>query len=227
MTSWPLAGASAVSIELYRQLEISRGVTAVIGSGGKTSLIAFLARTLPGTVIVCTSTHIYPAAGMPLLERISVMPARRVCVGTAAAHGKLTAPLQPFEELAQLADYVLVEADGSRGLPLKAHLPYEPVIPPCTGQTIQAVGLTGLGQPIRRAAHRSAQYAALCGCREEDPATPERAARVLNSEALADRYVLNQADNPERQALAADLSVRLSAPAAVTCLQQMVFKLSE
>ena len=51
MTSWPSAGASGVS-KLFEALEIVPGLTAVVGSGGKTSLIAALARELPGTVIV-------------------------------------------------------------------------------------------------------------------------------------------------------------------------------
>lgn len=204
--------------ELYRRLEVRHGVTAVIGSGGKTSLIARLARTLPGTVIVCTSTHIYPAAGLPLLERVETLPERAVCVGTPSAQDKLTAPEQSFEELAQLADYVLVEADGSRGLPLKAHLDYEPVIPACAGQTVQVLGLSGLGQPIALAAHRPERYAALCGCNTADPVTPERAALVLNRESLADRYVLNQADGPMEERLGRTLAALLTRPSLITSI---------
>lgn len=177
-------------------VKISKGVTAVIGSGGKTSLIARLCRELPGTVIVCTSTHIYPAAGLPLItEPITKMPARCICVGTPGDHGKLTAPIQSFDELAALADYVLVEADGSKQLPLKAHQAHEPVIPACAGQVIGVVGLSGLGQTIEAAAHRPEQYAALCGAAVTDIVTPELAAKVLNTENLADFYVLNQADD--------------------------------
>ena len=175
---------------------IQPGVTAIIGSGGKTSLIAALARELPGTVIVCTSTHIYPADGLPLItEPIDRMPAKCICMGTPAENGKLTAPIQSFEALSALADYVLVEADGAKRLPLKAHLPHEPVIPACAGQVIGVVGLSGLGQPIEKAAHRPEQYAKLCGGALSDPVTPELAAKVLNTEALADFYILNQADD--------------------------------
>ena len=177
---------------------IRPGVTAVIGSGGKTSLIAKLCRELPGTVIVCTSTHIYPTEGLPLFtEAITEMPERCICLGTPAEKGKLTAPIQSFEELACLADYVLVEADGSKGLPLKAHLPHEPVIPACAGQVIGVVGLSGLGKTVEEAAHRPERYASLCGSAISDPVTPEMAANVLNTENLADFYILNQADDPQ------------------------------
>ena len=175
-------------------MRIERGVTAFIGSGGKTTLIDRLARELTGTVIVCTSTHIYPAKNLPFFAEIHGKITENCCVGTPTDHGKLTAPRQSFEELAALADYVLVEADGSRGLPLKAHLPHEPVIPACANQVIQVVGLSGLGKPIKEAVHRPERFAELCGCTVEDLATPERVALVLNHEALADHYVLNQTD---------------------------------
>ena len=206
-------------IDLYRQLEIQPGVTAVIGSGGKTSLIDRLCRELPGTVIVCTSTHIFPAAGLPLVTgRLESLPAPKVCVGTPAEQGKLTAPLQSFEELAGLADYVLVEADGSKHLPLKAHLEHEPVIPACANQTIQVVGISGIGCPIEHAAHRPERFAELCGASLSDIATLERVSTVLNTEALADRYVLNQADDEEERKWGLSLSFLLKKPAIITFL---------
>lgn len=50
-----------------------------------------------------------------------------------------------------LADYTLVEADGSKGLPLKAHAPHEPVIPPQSNQTILVLGAEGLGRTVAQA----------------------------------------------------------------------------
>lgn len=209
-----------MSAELSTLLEIRRGVTALIGSGGKTSLMLRLCQELPGTVIVCTSTHIFPAEDLPLVtEPMTMLPARKICAGTWAENGKLTAPVQSFEELALLADYVLVEADGSKGLPLKAHLAHEPVIPACANQTIQVLGLTGLGRRICDAAHRPERYAELCGAAVNDLATVERAARVLNTEALADRYVLNQADDLEEQKWGRTLAALLERPAILTKLK--------
>lgn len=51
----------------YKQLGVIPGVTAVIGSGGKTSLLRRLAEEVPGRVILCTTTHIRPFAEYPLL----------------------------------------------------------------------------------------------------------------------------------------------------------------
>lgn len=46
------------------------------------------------------------------------------------------------------ADVMLVEADGSRRLPLKAPLPHEPVIPLDTTLVVPIAGLDAVGQPL-------------------------------------------------------------------------------
>lgn len=177
-----------------KRLEIRPGLTAVMGSGGKTSLVCRLADELSAArVIIATSTHMRQ---VPALQtRVgTVAPGTPAIVGTPCGDGKFGPPEQSWAELCELADYVLVEADGSRGLPLKAHLSHEPVLPQEAGQVIAVLGLTGLGRPIAEAAHRPERYAGLAGCAPEDIATPERATRVLETEALHTRVLLNQAD---------------------------------
>ena len=201
---------------LYKTLGIRPGLTAIIGSGGKTSLMLHLCRELPGTVIVCTSTHILPPEDMPLYtDPVDKLPVQKCCLGSWNDQGKLSAPVQPFEALLSLADYVLVEADGSKRLPLKAHLSHEPVIPACANQVIQVLGLSGLGKPVEESAHRAERYAQLCEASVEDSVTPEMAAMVLNREALADQYLLNQADNAERIALGSKLAALLDKSAVL------------
>lgn len=209
-------------MQFCEALGIGRGITAIIGSGGKTGLQNRLASELRGRgrVILCTTTHIMPPPGMRTLQRASAEDAARalaedgaVCLGELAPDGRLHPPALPVPELAALADYVIVEADGSKRLPLKAHAPHEPVIPPGAARTVCVLGLTGLGRPIAEAAHRPELYARLALCRPEDAATPERAARVLNAEALADIYFLNQAD-AAGEASARALASLLERPAA-------------
>lgn len=214
-------------MQLSGLLGITRGVTAFIGSGGKTSLLRYLARELPGTVLLCTSTHIFPYDDLPLLtspsqEELSAAFSheRVICAGVLEPEtGKLTA--LPYA-LTGLADFVLCEADGSRGLPLKAHAPYEPVIPPETVRTVQVMGLSGLGKSIREAAHRSARYAALCGAEESAPVTPELAAAVLLAENLADIYYLNQAE--ENMDAARELAARLGRPCVAGSIREEWFR---
>lgn len=179
-------------------LGIGRGVTAVIGSGGKSSLLDTLASELRGRggVILCTTTHMFPAPGMETLTEpdegaIAAALARdgAACVGELAPDGRLHAPGLPISRLMRLADYVLVEADGSKRLPLKAHAPHEPVIPPEARRTVCVVGLSGLGRRVSETVHRPELFS-----ERDRVVTVELLASVLNREALADVYFLNQTD---------------------------------
>lgn len=210
---------------LAELLGVGRGVTSVVGSGGKTSLLAALARELPGTVVLTTTTHILPFAGVPLVTSAdagdvvaALAGSRVICVGSQAEKdGKLVAPELGMDVLAELADHVLVEADGSRRLPLKAHAPWEPVIPACSARTVLVLGASGLGRPVREVVHRPERFCELAGCAPDDPATPELVARVANAEALADVALVNQAD--VAPGAACELAVLLDIPAFVGSVQ--------
>lgn len=180
-------------------LHISKGITAIIGSGGKTSLMLALARELSSSVILCTSTRIYPPEGIPVLDGICHRVDGICCVGTPAEHGKLGSPLQDFRDLAQYADYVLVEADGSKHLPLKAHASYEPVIPEGCGRVVLVVGASGMGKAVAEAVHRPHIFTALTGA---DLATPETVALGIEKENLGDVIFINHADQAPQQARA-------------------------
>lgn len=213
-------------------LNIGRGVTALIGGGGKTTLMLTLARELSrrGRVIVTTSTHIRrPTDGLVLTgaDEAAVAAALAehpiVCLGEEAADGKLTAPRLDFAALARLADYVLVEADGSKGLPLKAHAPHEPVIPANAQRVVTVVGARGFGQTIVAACHRPERYAALCGAPLTAEVTPALAARVLTAEGLGDRVYINQVETAEDFDRAAALAAQLTCPVAAGSLQKEVY----
>ncbi len=199
-------------------LALPRGVTCLVGGGGKTTLAHVLAAQLPGSVIFCTTTRIFPSETLPVVTggpwqiAAALDRARAACVGTPAQQGKLAAPEASLEQLCLLADYVIVEADGSKGLPCKAHLEYEPVIPPETDRTILVVGASGFGQPIAQAAHRPERFAALCGASAEDIVTPERLAAVLNAEGGFDTVLVNQMEDSGREAAARQLAALLPVP---------------
>ena len=184
-------------MKICEQLHMIKGITAVIGSGGKTTLLRILAEELSGTVILTTSTHILPFAGIPLLVTDDIEQVRRalaICIGTPAAEGKLTAPALPFSVLADAADYVIVEADGSKRLPLKAHASHEPVIPENTRKTVCVVGASGFGKPVEQTIHRPELFCARTGAHMSGIVTPELAAQGIIAEHLADIVVLNQAE---------------------------------
>lgn len=181
-----------------KALSVPRGITAIIGSGGKTSLLYRLAEELHGSVLLCTSTLIYPPTHIPVLSYIDRADGV-VCVGSPGPNGKLSAPIQSFAELATLADYVLVEADGSKHLPLKAHAAYEPVIPQGCQRIITVVGASGIGKPIEEVVHRSELFYAMTG---SPIATAEAVALGLKKEALGDVILINQADTHPNEAAA-------------------------
>ena len=188
--------------ELRELLGVTRGVTAVIGSGGKTSLLYRLAEELRpcGTVLLATTTHImrppqYPFAETATQLRAALAAEGAACAGSYTPEGKLTAPA--FDGWEQAADFVLVEADGSKRLPAKAHEAWEPVLPPQRRRTICVLGASAFGQPIRQAAHRPALFARLAGVPWSAAITPEMAARVIRREGFADIIYVNQVDELE------------------------------
>ena len=194
---------------VWQELGVREGVLSVIGSGGKTTLLATLARELPGSVILCTTTHMLPFPGIPLLPGDEIQPVREallgkrvVCLGRPDENGKLTAPALPVSQLQTLSPWVLVEADGSKHLPLKAHAPYEPVIPPESQHTILVAGASGFGRPILQTVHRPERFCALTGAVPEDLVTPELAARAIAREGLARQVLLNQVEEREDWAAA-------------------------
>lgn len=205
-------------MELSTLLSIRPGVTALIGSGGKTTAMYLLAEELRrrGTVVCCTTTHIRRPSHLPVLTTApeeavaeALSRCRCLCLGTPAENGKLTAPALPMDRLASLADYVLVEADGSRGLPMKAHLSHEPVIPPEAGQTILLVGASGFGRTVNEAAHRPEQFCRLSGLAGNDRITPRAVAAVIRKEALARKVFVNQAEDRAARAAARELAALL------------------
>ena len=212
-------------MDISALLGVERGVTALIGGGGKTTLMYTLAEELRrrGTVVVTTSTHIRRPEQYPVLtaaDDAAVAAALAehgaVCVAGETAEGKLCAPALSFETLAALADFVLVETDGSKRLPLKAHAPHEPVIPPNARRTVYVVGADGFGRPIRQVCHRPERYAALCGAAEDDVVTPALEAAVLHAEGYDTGWVfINKVETPEdwrnAEALAALLPGRVLA----------------
>ena len=216
-------------MKLSEALDVRPGVTAIIGGGGKTTLMECLAAELAAQarVIVCTTTHIYPEQTMPCLVspteaevRAALARAGCVCVGSVSENGKLSAPELPFRTLCALAGYVLVEADGAKRLPLKAHAAHEPVVPPEANQTILVVGASGFGKPMRESVHRAPIAAQALGVGEDTIVTPELWAWFLNFEALHTRVLVNQAENEQEQTTARALAAGLHCPVCMAALQK-------
>lgn len=237
---------------LASALKIEPGMTAIIGSGGKSTLLRALGLELMragGRVLLCTTTHMFPVAGVPWdgsSRRLDAAPWKpgalhvpgctcEACAGLSRGTicqtgildpqtGKLSAPAEPLDELAQRFDYVLAEADGSKRLPLKAHASWEPAIPAGAVNVVWAVGASGFGRPISETVHRPELFCERCGCKPTDIATPERVAQVLNVELRmlsleAARVMLNQVDTLADPTMANRFEAALGRPVIATKLK--------
>ena len=141
-------------------------IIAAVGSGGKTTLIKMLADKYHSegkSVLITTTTHMFieeetllDASAEEIIERLHTDGI--VMAGTRAAEDPLRkmAALPPdvYEAACRHADVILVEADGSRGLPLKYPAPSEPVSPKNADEIIVVCGLSALGHPAQDVCHR-------------------------------------------------------------------------
>ena len=137
-------------------------IIAVVGSGGKTTLIKKLASqylSAGKTVFVTTTTHMFIEKDTLLTDDPDTIIQRLKEKGYAMAgivEGEKikSLSLKTYEAVCTFADVVLVEADGSKHMPLKFPNACEPVIPDNTDRIIVVWGSHGLYKPAREVCHR-------------------------------------------------------------------------
>jgi molybdenum cofactor cytidylyltransferase len=168
-----------------------------VGGGGKTTSMFRLAAELSATglrVISTTTTHISNeqvrmAPASLRLEEIarlgSLLDQHGHCLLIGPPDGKGRVFGASSELIASLSarpdvDVVLVEADGSRSLPLKAPGQHEPVVPEATTILAPLAGLNSIGQTLEEShVHRSELAAVLAQQPLGSNITPQTLARVL------------------------------------------------
>jgi probable selenium-dependent hydroxylase accessory protein YqeC len=146
------------------------GVISLVGAGGKTSLMFRLARELAeggDSVLTTTTTKIFEpttdqAAHVILAQSLSKLKAQASGLLKDQRHICAAAARQPEQRklggfLPEIIDgiynsrlfrWIIVEADGAAGRPLKVPAEHEPVIPACTTHVVGLVGLNGVGRPL-------------------------------------------------------------------------------
>lgn len=208
---------------LYKALfpEEQPRIIAAVGGGGKTTFLHTLANQLHASgarVIVTTTTKMRPPEDPALLAQTPEEAARILDAGHIPLAGqyfsaeKITGIPDNISGFAKIADYVLVEADGSRKRPLKMTDPtFEPVIPPEAEAVVALAGLDAIGHPVSKAVHRPELAREALGLAENQPVTAESIARLL-SHCYQPRYVLlNKADDPVRRKAGLEIAFYLSA----------------
>lgn len=191
-------------MKIFDRLGIKKGITSIIGSGGKTTLINTLAHELEksSNVIITTTTHIFPFSDFTVLSDCDIDDVKKalkntnvICIGNKAENGKMTKTDISLKELKEIADYVLVEADGSKNLPIKAHMDFEPVVDDCSDCVILVVGIDAVSKKVKDCVHRYELFCDIVGCGENDILTCDMIAKLINKENLADVVVINKADS--------------------------------
>ena len=163
-------------------------VIAMVGSGGKTTRIHKLTekyRNQGKKVFVTTTTHMYEEPGCILsgnMEEIVVkLNTCGYCMaGLSAENGKIKAlALEVYEAVCEYADIVLVEADGSKGKPVKFPAEHEPVIPDNVNEIHIVTGLCAVGKPLKEVCHRKELVQKCLGVSEDTILTKEHLEMLL------------------------------------------------
>ncbi|MBA2363372.1 MAG: putative selenium-dependent hydroxylase accessory protein YqeC [Chloroflexia bacterium] len=178
----------------------SGDVLSIVGAGGKTTTMYRICKELRAQgfrVISTTTTAIQrPTATQSprlLITNDTANPTAAIAaeldehqhvtvVGRTRRadkfEGVTTAAIAAFREL---ADVVVIEADGARHAAIKAPAEHEPAVPECTTVFLSVAGLHALGCPLGDVCHR-AELAALLTCQSVAAVvTGETVARLLLS----------------------------------------------
>lgn len=153
-------------------------MVAFTGAGGKTSLLFALAGSLPGKIVITTTTRMAREQIQFAAESIPAAVSRYPSISCIACTS-ISAIVGPdveddkvsgvgLEVPAQLlaqpdVSFVLVEADGARMLPLKAPAAHEPALPATSDLVVPVAGIDALGKVITATVHRPELAAALLG----------------------------------------------------------------
>jgi probable selenium-dependent hydroxylase accessory protein YqeC len=152
--------------------EVNPDTICVSGAGGKSSFLNLMACSYGGQAILTTTTHLGKEQSSLAETHVILEPddqvskmllnaGKSVLVTAGKNHEGRWCALtdQQLEDLHYLCRstnrLLIVEADGSRGLPIKAPAQQEPVIPAFADMWVYVLGLSAIGKPLNdQIAHR-------------------------------------------------------------------------
>ncbi len=194
-------------------------VVSFVGAGGKTSAITTLGYELTAAghrVLITTTTHMNPpreekllAGSLPeakaLLQREGI-----AWLGERISPGKIAPTGDSVEEMRAVSEYVLVEADGARRLPLKMiDASHEPVIPGGSEAVVAVAGLDCLHRPVSEVVHRQELAEEALQVSPDHLVTPKDVAKLLSLCYDPSYVLLNKADTSKRRTLAEEIAREL------------------
>ncbi len=175
-----------------------KGIVALYGAGGKTTLLYRLAQELAGKgdkVLLTTTTKIFRPEGIPAVIESDFKLARAALHKKFQCHnlvilGSALLPNDKFDGIEPawpkelltlgLASHILIEADGANHHPVKGYASYEPVLPREADLIIPIQGLDALGSILNeKNIHRPLLFMQATGAFWGEPLTPFYFSRSL------------------------------------------------
>jgi len=191
-------------ITLREALDLEEGgVVSFVGAGGKTSLMFSLARELSNageSVLTTTTTkilmptkdqspHVILSDSVDeVLNKSRNLLKKNLHISAASSRtGTPVEKLKGFDpeiideiSKAGVFRWILAEADGAAGKPLKVPASHEPVIPYSSSLVIGIIGLKCIGKSLNEKwVFRHKLYAKITGLKPEEPVTEESVAVAL------------------------------------------------
>lgn len=162
-------------------------IKAIVGSGGKTTLLKTLAeqyRCQGKSVFATTTTHMFIEEDTLLTDDAQTIMKALKDTGYAMAgipEGIKFKALseETYAAVCAQADVVLVEADGSKCMPLKYPNSTEPVIPDNAEEITVVCGLNALGQKARDCCHRLELVKECLGIDDDTSITPAHVQKLV------------------------------------------------
>lgn len=169
-------------------------IISIVGCGGKTTCMYQIAKEQKEEKVMVTTTthimipkegelvdHIYNQEESQKLTKDTVTPGRYLIYGGFNEKGKCVAlSYEELEALSKLFTITIMEADGSRCLPIKGYREYEPCTPPYATLTVGILPLKSLGQPLDdRTVHRVPEFCNMTGGNKGDMITLDHIGKII------------------------------------------------
>ena len=176
------------------------GVVSCVGAGGKTTVMFRLANELAarGKRVLTTTTTRILVPEQEQSSNVLICPSIADLEQAVAKMWPMWTHMTAAEQLdlgklrgftknqiegierKEWFDWIIVEADGAAGRPLKAPASHEPVVPSCSCCVVGVIGLDSVGNPLnRRYVHRPGIYSKITGLAEGKPITPRSIAQLI------------------------------------------------
>lgn len=200
-------------------LEIKKGsIVSIVGAGGKTTMMFKLAKELSkdAKVLVTTTTKIFRPEEEQY-DKLVIDPDEFDTYNESRENGIYVygRGISPENKLLSLEsedlkkavgnfDYIIIEADGSKGLPLKGWNDTEPVVYEQTDKTVAIIDITALGlHATDKNVHRCDLFCEIAKARRGDRIRIDHLVRMIThprglfKNSVGEKHIfINKAETP-------------------------------